>query len=352
MRPDDCCDAAVIGAGPAGAIAARKLAEGGARVRIFDGSHPREKPCGGGISARARTMFPELDGLVAEGKTGTSVRLVSPSGRVLTVTGRDRTFAVDRAVLDSYLLQIAVRAGALHEPNRVSDVERDGNEWSVRCGNRIFRARILVGADGVLSLVRRLLIGNTPGKHLAFGAHVIVENLDPPSALIRFFGDRRGFAWVFNRKTCSSVGIGMPLAHCGDRREILERFFREQARDRPMPRVRSWLLPQASDGDAWSPKMSGEDWCVVGDAAGHADPLTGEGILYAMWGGALAADAILAGRPDRYDGAWRAAFLDRFARHLRLSSILPHRIAVEAILAAGALPFIGRRIFGALASED
>ena len=61
-------DAAVIGAGPAGSTVARLLAKGGARVVLIDHSHPREKPCGGGISARATAMFPELDRLRPQGR--------------------------------------------------------------------------------------------------------------------------------------------------------------------------------------------------------------------------------------------------------------------------------------------
>ena len=99
-------DVAIVGAGPAGTTAAHRLAMGGARVIVFDPSHPREKPCGGGISARARTMFPELEALVSQGKTGTSLRLVSPAGRITTVQGSGQTFAVEKEILDKYLLDL------------------------------------------------------------------------------------------------------------------------------------------------------------------------------------------------------------------------------------------------------
>ena len=344
-------DVAIVGAGPGGATAAHRLAVAGATVIVLDPSHPREKPCGGGISARARGMFPELEALVSLGKTGTALRLVSPAGRMTKVEGGGRTFAVDRQILDSALFQRAVDAGAIHFSEKVTGLEKKGGSWRVQTPDAEVLADQLIGADGVRSIVRRTLIGKIEKPHLALGAHVLVPDLNPPTALIRFFGDRRGFAWVFNRKSQSSIGIGMPVTQKTDWRQTLLAFAAEQASGRTLPKIQSCFLPQPSSARAFSKKIAGDNWCLVGDAAGHVDPLTGEGILYAMWGGQLAAQAALSGRLEGFERLWREAFLERLLKRVRLAGVMEHSWVMEALLAAGRLPGIGQKLYGAINAD-
>lgn len=339
-------EVAIVGGGPAGATAARCLAAGGARVILFDHSHPREKPCGGGISGKARGMLPELDRLADQGRSGTQLRLVAPAGFTVTVSGDGRTFAIDRVVLDRALLAEAVRAGAAWRAEQVVEWQREDAGYLLSTTRGTVRTRILIGADGVFSRIRRRLVGRLPDRHLAFGAQVLVPELNPPSALLEFFGDRRGFAWVFNRRTQSAIGVGMPKERMNDWRERLTAFFNRQAPGRPLPPIHGWWLPQVKEESGFTPLAAGDDWLLIGDAAGHVDPLTGEGIWYAMWGGRLAAEAVLAGRPARYDRDWREAYLPRFLRHLRQAAWLEHRRAVDALLFAARLPGIGKRLFG------
>lgn len=350
-------DVIVVGAGPAGSTAAAELARAGARVAIFDPSHPREKPCGGGVSARARMLFPELEELVPLGKTGTQLRLVAPSGRRVVVESGAKTFAVDRTILDAVLLDRAVRAGATHHVHMVKSVERDADGWSVRAQtdarNSSFithHSTFLFGADGVFSVVRRAVAAPIADEDLACGFHVLVDRLDPPGALIRFLGDRRGYAWVFNRKERSSVGVGVPRTARGDWLPRLRAFFTDNAPGRSMPPIRGWCLPQASHERFFDAPRSGPDWALVGDAAGFVDPMTGEGILYALWSGRLAARAVVDGRSDRYDADWRDAFAEHLRRHARWSPLMANRRAIETLILAGRLPFIGARLFSAMTS--
>ena len=338
-------DVAVIGAGPAGSTLARLLAEGGTRVVPIDHSHPREKTCGGGISARATAMFPELDRLRTQGHSGTSLRLVSPRGLIATVKGSGQTFAIDREILDTTLLDSATAAGAILHRHRALSFQQSHHGYLINTGKETVRARLLVGADGIHSLVRRKLLGPIPPEHRAFGAHLLVPDLSPPSALIRFFGDCRGFAWVFNRRDRSSIGVGLPQSCMGDWRRRLASFFAEQAPGRKMGKPRCWYLPQASHIGFFKTPAAGQDWLLIGDAAGHVDPVLGEGIHFAIWGATLAADAVMKGQPELYDRLWRDAYLPRFERHLHRASLLESGVLLDGLIGLARIPFVGTRLY-------
>ena len=338
-------DVAVIGAGPAGSSIARLLAEGGARVALIDHSHPREKTCGGGISARATAMFPELDRLRPQGRSGNSLRLVSPRGVTATVKGSGQTFAIDREILDGSLLDGATAAGAALHRHRALSFERHQHGYLVNTRVGIVRARVVVGADGIHSLVRRQLVGPIPRVHRAFGAHLLVPDISPPSALIRFFGDCRGFAWVFNRRDRSSIGVGLPQTCMGDWQGRLASFFAEQAPGREMGKPQCWSLPQATHINFFEAALAGEDWLLIGDAAGHVDPILGEGIHYAVWGATLAARAVLVGHPEWYDRLWREAYLPRFESHLRRARLLESGVLLEGLIGLARIPFVGSRLY-------
>src|SRR5580765_5941132 len=127
-------DVAIAGAGPAGSVAARDLARGGARVALVDGSHPREKPCGGGVTGRAlglvgATLDPAggraIDGVTFEAG-GRCARVALPDAEYLRVFPRE--------AFDAALLSQAVDAGATHIQARVSSVARTDGRWRMAAG--------------------------------------------------------------------------------------------------------------------------------------------------------------------------------------------------------------------------
>src|SRR5438093_354471 len=150
----DAFDVAVVGAGPAGAIAARDLARRGARVALVDGSHPREKPCGGGVTGRALALAGSAaNGL---GRPIDAVRFEA-AGRSAGVRLNDRhALAVfSRADFDAALVRQAADAGANVIAHRAAYLARDGSRWAIRAGTRTLHAPWLLGADGAGGIVRK-----------------------------------------------------------------------------------------------------------------------------------------------------------------------------------------------------
>jgi flavin-dependent dehydrogenase len=162
-------DAIVVGAGPAGASAARALAAAGLGVRLLDRQRfPRNKACGGGITTRALSRFPWLgpalpristhyvSRLHLEGPSGASVALTSSTPAVLLIR---------RCEFDDLLVRLAVQAGAaLEEDAWVSAVQADEDGVTARTRDgRTFGARFLVAADGVNGVTARRLGPRTSG---------------------------------------------------------------------------------------------------------------------------------------------------------------------------------------------
>src|SRR5262249_38222883 len=159
-------EVAVVGAGPAGAHLASKLAASGLDVVLFDPKGAWEKPCGGGVTTRALREFSFL--LENPAYPCTLVRrisVVSSLGRRVTVRLKKPFAVYSRQVLNGLLLDRAVAAGARFERVSVQSFSRHGDEWLIGASDQqTWRARFLVGADGVTSSVRRKLIGIFPTR--------------------------------------------------------------------------------------------------------------------------------------------------------------------------------------------
>jgi geranylgeranyl reductase family protein len=295
-------DIAVIGAGPAGAWAACRLARLGARVTIFDASHPREKPCGGGVTGRAFSLVRgTLSGFTVGATPITSARF--------TIARRDRQAVVpldggalavaDRATFDAALLDAAIAAGATLVTSRVVDVSASP-AISVRTRDQIYTADYLVGDDGANSLVRRRLAHPFTRAQLSVATGCFARGVTSAEIVIGLTRDPPGYLWSFPRPDHLAIGVcaqadadatGLDRLrkHCAD--------WIDASRLTP-PGCRldwySWPIPSLAAGDFHRQAIAGPRWCLVGDAAGLVDPITREGIYFAIASGGWAADAIAA----------------------------------------------------------
>jgi geranylgeranyl reductase family protein len=333
-------DVLVIGAGPAGSFAAELLAKGGAKVALFDGRPAGEpKACGGGVTAKALKAWPQL--LNAVGRTITELDLYSPSSKRLHLA-LDEPFAIySRIAFDNYLRDRARDAGAHVVSEKISARKAkrtnacwqlttdSGSEWS---------GSFLVGADGANSGVAKMLAGPLPPSDMevAFGyrAPLPANNLAP--TVVAFLPGWVGYAWAFPRPDHISFGIAttqdafehQPLddllwqfmigyyQHCESGRNVkfwnVETDTPERARIQDHLRITAERYAARIPGLAaktWdNRKASGNDWALLGDAAGFADPVTGEGIYYALRSAELFAESYLSGAPESYEKSWRQDF--------------------------------------------
>ncbi len=307
-------DAIVVGAGPAGAATALLLSRGGARVLLLDRARfPRHKPCSEYLSPATTAILGRLDGVLEAVERAPhakvyGMKVVAPSGAAMC--GRlagAYSFALSRATFDTILLRAGARAGAVvRESTRVQDLLWDGRAVAgvvARAGDgkrETWRARVVVGADGLRSVVARrlgLLRASAP-RRVAFTAHVAhVAGVDGVGEL--HVGDTGyvGLGPVGEGVTTVALVVPLRSVRAGgtDYRAglfaQLERFPGLAGRFDPRQLVRGVLATGPFAQWAERPCVAGA--LLVGDAADFFDPFTGQGIYAALHGAELAAAALL-----------------------------------------------------------
>ena len=280
---------AIVGAGPAGSRLAQLLAGRGGRVLLFDPHAPWEKPCGGGLTNKVFCEFPDLTPKLLGARSLRRLDLVFPRGRC-RLSMSPALSTVSREALGRELLERAVKAGAEHLREKALALSKQGDRVLVKTGQGEFEVSLVVGADGVNSLVRRTF-GRPLSREdicICFGA--LVPGRVSLPAVLRFYRGFMGYAWLFPREEASSVGIALE-AGAARKREFLVGKLREFVNEEwgraglEPPRLErpwAWLLPSLRYQTFQEQEICGPGWALVGDAAGAADPLTGEGIYYAL----------------------------------------------------------------------
>jgi menaquinone-9 beta-reductase len=345
-------DLAVIGAGPAGASAALAALheDPSLRVLLLDRSDfPRDKSCGDGIAPHC------FEALASIGVTGvqdgwtplTRLELARGNQSVADEMARP-VYVIPRQVFDARLVERAVARGAELRREKVVSIEtvshgtvshensslENGSDKTVLNGT--IPARIVVGADGAHSVARAHL-GLAQGRRaIAIRGYAPTPPARRGSQVIRY-GERRqpAYAWAFDRGDgLSNIGYGELLLADGEdppsRRLLLEQLDQ--------------LLP-GYDGSQWKGHhlpLSGWRWSqpdgrllLVGDAAGLINPMTGEGIYYAIATGIAAGrSAVRALREGGDPGALhRRAVRARLGRHLKhtwaASRLAEHPVIVD-----------------------
>lgn len=306
-------DAIVLGAGPAGSTAARKLALSGARVLLLDkAKFPRDKPCGGGLTFRADDAN-DLDLAPVTEREIYGVRISVKLGRRFDRTStRLLARMTQRRDLDAYLVEEAACAGAeFRDGTNVTALEIESATARVRSNGDTYESRILIGADGVNGVTSKALeLEPRSEVAVAYEANVPADDalMEHWSRFIALDlgGIPGGYGWVFPKGDHLNIGVGGWKSVGPTLRDRLSALCAYYAFDESrLFGHRGYQLPLRRDD---APVVSGPAM-LAGDAACLVDPLSGEGIWAAFVSGRLAAEEAqryLAGDVESLDGYGRA----------------------------------------------
>jgi len=360
MDRDD-FDVIVVGAGPAGSVAARELARRGRRVVLIEAKRfPRPKICAGGISPRARAGLRRLglwNRIAPEAHEISGIRLGAPSGRETLWIGAASAAVLNRSRLDHLLAQAAVEAGAeLREGCSASAllVERGRTSGVRLAGGDVLQAKWVIAADGANGRLgsdprprRRLQTCVAWFRGLAFTPHVLEMYFDAEIA--------PHYGWLFpESEAVANVGICLDAERLGRRsvRDVLDRFLDRHfaARRASAETIGRWRgFPISVAGEVRHRAPLGT--LLAGEACRLVNPATGEGISHAVHSGALAAECV---DEALARGSEPGAVAASYERRLRLHSGMSLRAgdwfcrfgrpAIEGAVRVGEIPWLRRRL--------
>lgn len=317
---------AILGGGPAGAFAAEQLASAGMRVILFDEKLAWEKPCGGGLTYKAYSQYPFLIDNSTPKRFVTETMLAAPGAGEVSLKLDDPLLIYSRFDLNSMLLDRAASAGAQIEKARVKEISRYGSSWQLRTNAGAADADFCIVATGARNPLRDVGTQLLPEDAMsALGYYIPGEQARID---IQFLPRLEGYIWIFPRCGHLSVGICGKGEPASVLRKRLERHLDERGIAWKGASFYSHLLPSL-DTPSWKKnRVAGDGWMAVGDAAGLVDPITGEGLYYAIRSADLAARSLLAEVSSVADRVthYRRLLRRDFAADLEFGSRLAKRI--------------------------
>ncbi len=335
--PDEMWDVIIVGAGPAGSSAAYRLARKGRRVLVLEKSRmPRAKPCGGAVSAQAASYleFAIPEELIDSHSFG--VRVHFDRWDVEVKLPDRAAVLVTRSKFDHFLLQQALEAGARARFEEVDRLLFDDEMVTARTASGQYRARLVIIASGAASRLVRQVRRPDNQNEVGFCLEQDYPRMDPDphgnrdSVIDIYFAVARfGYGWVFHHGSHYSVGIGGLRSRLRRPMDVMRRFWVERGFPVRDLRPRGCLIPCGGI----KRRLVAPRAMLVGDAAGFVDPLSGEGVAYAIRSGQLAAETaetalgtgdLSARRLSIYAQRCRAEF-DRGLGHALVAAKLMHR---------------------------
>ncbi len=332
-------DVAVIGAGPGGATTSRYLAKKGLKVCMIDkDTFPRDKPCGGGFSEGLLDEFPYLrkrsdEFLKGVARVGV---LHSPNRRIVLKGSVDLALAL-RTDFDNVLFESAVEEGAEPLVGARAKSVRFHNDYSevMLKGSESIKAQVVIGADGVSSMVARETGLNRRWPSSMITACRVVEVPAKYNEIVdrytenlnyHFYvnlGGLPGYGWIFPKRDTINIGLGIVGTHAQGLPRVFDAFVRHLKRekllmqDADLSKAKGALVPT---GGPLS-RSYVERCILLGDSVGMVSPITGGGIAYAMRAAkyatavltkAIEADTFGNEILGEYEEIWRSDFGDKF----------------------------------------
>ncbi len=320
-------DVIVVGAGPAGSMAAYHAAKGGCKTALIDRKEVVGVPvrCGEAVGFKGFSKSLEIEDSWVLSSVN-KITMISPSGDKVNLVNPGKmgnNYILDRLVMDKDLAEKAIKAGADFFPlTPVTSVSFDGNAtYTCVSTEKTFTASSLVLADGVESRLARSLGWNTTLslEDVETCAISVVEHENIEDGVIELYLGNNiapgGFLWVFPRGgNSANVGLGIlgKYSSPGKAKELLENFVKNTYPGGTVTRshcagvpVGQWLRPLVRYGAL-----------VVGDAARQVSSLTGGGIAYALFAGRVAGETVAeAKKGDAIDYTHLKKYQKRWAQY-------------------------------------
>ncbi|MFW2589618.1 geranylgeranyl reductase family protein [Sagittula sp. SSi028] len=333
-------DLVVVGAGPAGSAAAAIAAKSGLKTALVDKKRfPRDKLCGGGLTVRATQIFSEIfdETLPAiDMEVRDSFEFYAFGEALGTERKAPPIHLCMRRDLDAYLLDRAIQFGADTYTGQTIEVVPD--KLLVRVGEITISAQTIIAADGVNSPTAKTLFG-TAFDRKTIGFALEVERPVPGANTplrIDFGAAEWGYGWQFPKTKTITIGLGGLMSENASMKSALSDYL-ERLGCKEDVTVKGQFLPF---GTFRSVPGRGRV-LLVGDAAGLVDPITGEGIGYAMHSGRLAAEAavqaLTCGQADKALPIYRKSLrpIHKELRQARLLRQLMFRKALRQTFVRG-----------------
>ena len=285
-----------------------QLARAGHAVEILDEHLAWEKPCGGGLTHKAIRCFPFLLDNNYPKKLVDSVDLISSEEHRATLNMPHPIVIYSRTVLNGLLLDRAKEAGCKVERSRVMGVETETAKPRYCVDGEWRETDFLVLAAGARNqllpetrALQRDELEMTQGYFVPQTADAIT---------IKFLPHFEGYIWSFPRCDHLSVGIcGSMASHTSSElRGHLQTFVEKEQISTEGAKFYSHVLPSPKERTLSQRNVVGKNWALIGDAAAWVDPLTGEGLFYAIRSGELLGKSLAEGCPEKYPAWVRATF--------------------------------------------
>jgi geranylgeranyl reductase family protein len=333
-------DLIVVGAGPAGASAARRAAQHGLTTLLLEKEQiPRNKLCGGGVTPKVMNLldfkFPkeliECETRAARIRVGENVYAFESDEPLVYMTSRSK--------FDSFLTDKAAEVGVeVRAKSPVKAVEVTKSQVEVRTSTESFRSKVLIGADGTGGPTARTAgfydswkpdqVSYAIEGEVFVGDKAVQEFVGGPSYFDLHFGvSPAGYGWVFPKDDHLTVGVGCRLSRLRDGIELFKAFAKRvpALKGFDIPKPQAHLIPL---GGAAKIPTARERALLAGDSAAFVEPLLGEGIYFSIQGGQVAAEvAAEAVHQERYDRAFLAPYEQRCRRAFGIDFDVAYRIA-------------------------
>ncbi|KYK20386.1 hypothetical protein AYK25_08955 [Thermoplasmatales archaeon SM1-50] len=343
-------DIAIVGAGPAGSTAAKFLSEGGMATLLLEkAAFPRDKPCGGGLQMRILHRFKYLKEYNLIDSYSSAIQLHSPSMKHHIHFQNDTPLQamVLRKTFDENLVKLATRCGVtLKCGSKVQNITfKKENIQIFLSDGTSEESRMVIGADGAWSTIAKKIGMKLDCSHI--GVCIYTEYPMSKKTIHQLYGHQHqvhihlqpnglaGYGWVFPKKEHVNIGITEfrqainPALEKKNLQKHFESYLQILKKHDLMPKH---LAKITTHGGAFPTRpvksLVADRVLLCGDAGGLANPMTGEGIYYAMCSGEIAAKtAIKALENDKTDAYYLKRYQREWNREFNLDFILHSRLS-------------------------